>query len=619
MSTRDDTEVYESIADLPEDERAQEIENAAKALEQPVNEVRAGVDSILALRKADRANTADIQAIEEALSKTVDGDTGALFTEYVLEQFRLLIGDSETHARIWARVKSETKSLTALKAAAKNHAKQWAKEHKRSELKVKKPAGPGIGRLNKEFATVVYGGKSRISVKSKKGYEFWLPDAFHAYLAGDVVPVEQGGTVKMAPLSHVWASHPERNRFRGVEFSPTKKGSTSGGVLNLWSGWAVEPIEKCTFHQARSGCRRLLIHIWENVCQRNRAQFKYLIRWCAHMVQKPEDKPGVAVSISGKQGVGKSTLSVALQSLLGNHAVKLAQGSQLLGKFNEHLGYSLLAASEEAFWAGDPQAEGALQDLITSDTLTIEPKGLGLLFIRSYLRLISTSNKTWNFPASKDVRRLFALICGDAKMQNTDYFKAIGDQLYGEGKKMHEPGQESLGLRHFFTYLTMINLAGFNVRKPPETEGLKQQRLGSLKPEAQFIYECLMIGELPINDGLVSVDRQTLTWTEDGATANKGDLHRGFVAWCNTNRKRPVAINDFTKFIRETLGWGEDKPEGKPRRWLVTAWSESRSSFERVMKVRVEEAEGEATDRAPPHIEREEFPDDAAAKKSQGL
>lgn len=618
MSARDDTEIYETIADLPEDERAQEIENAAKALERQVDEVKAGVAAIIALRKAERANTADIAAIEDALEKTALGDTGALFTKYVLEQFRLLSSDTEAHARIWARVKSETKSLTALRTAVKNHAKQWAKDHKRSELKTKKPAGPGIARLNKEFATVVYGGKSRIAVKTKKGYEFWLPDAFHAYMAGDMVPVEKDGNTKMASLSYVWAQHPERNRFRGIEFNPTKVGSTSGGVLNLWSGWAVEPIPQCTLHQARRGCRRLLVHILENVCQRDRAQFRYLVRWCAHMVQRPEEKPEVAVSISGKEGVGKSTLSVALQSLLGNHAIKLAQSSHLLGKFNEHLGYALLAASEEAFWAGDQQAEGALQDLVSSGTLTIEPKGLGLLFIRSYLRLISTSNKPWNFPASKNVRRLFALVCGDAKIQDTAYFKALCDQLYGAGKRLHEPGQESLGLRHFLTYLMMVDLKGFNVRKPPETEGLKQQRLGSLKPEAQFFFECLMVRELAVRETNAAIDRTTLAWTEDGACVYKGDLYKEFVSWCNVHRHRTVAINDFTRFIREALKWDEDKPQGKPRRWKVTSWSQSRASFQEVMKVRVNEDGVDETEPKPAFMGQEVFSDEDAAKNSEG-
>ncbi len=292
---------------------------------------------------------------------------------------------------------------------------------------------------------------------------------------------------------------------------------------------------------------------------------------------------------------------------VGIHSIKVAQASQLTGKFNEHLAYAILIASEEAFWAGDPQATGAIQDLITSDTLTVEPKGLGVITVPSYHRLISTSNKAWNFPATKNVRRLCALICGSEQLQNTTYFKALCDQLYGEGKRMHVPGQDSIGLRHFFTYLKLIDLKGFNVRKPPETEGLKQQRLGSLKSHEEFLYECLINRELATRD---DNGRTTFVFGENEIRIKVGDFHKEYSAWCIANRKHRTSINQFSTFITETLGWKVNKPEGsEKRRWVILSWSSSRDSFQRVMKVNVE-GEPDAPEPAlpaPAHIKQADY------------
>jgi hypothetical protein len=62
---------------------------------------------------------------------------------------------------------------------------------------------------------------------------------------------------------------------------------------------------------------------------------------------------------------------------------------------------------EEAFWAGDKAAAGALKNLITEDEIMFERKGVDA--ISAFTRLIFTSNEDWAAPVGVDERRFLVV------------------------------------------------------------------------------------------------------------------------------------------------------------------------------------------------------------------
>ena len=71
--------------------------------------------------------------------------------------------------------------------------------------------------------------------------------------------------------------------------------------FNLWHGFGVEP------RKGWQKQRRLLRHIREVICRRDKTKFKYLIRLLAWMVQNPDKHSGVVLVLkSRKQGTGKT-------------------------------------------------------------------------------------------------------------------------------------------------------------------------------------------------------------------------------------------------------------------------------------------------------------------------
>jgi hypothetical protein len=269
-------------------------------------------------------------------------------------------------------------------------------------------------------------------------------------------------------------SHPDRRHYEGLVFAP---GRDVPGYYNLWRGFSVAPTP--------GDCSKFLSHILDNVCQGNQESFDWMIGWFAQLVQQPEEKLGTAVVLRGKEGTGKSIVGKTFGSLLGPHYVPVAKPELVTGRFNGHLSNCLLLQAEEAFWAGDRAAAGALKDLITNDDLVVEFKGLEAIRMRNYVRLFATSNEDWVVPAGPTARRFAVFDVGEAHLGDKAYFRAIANEL-------DNGGREAL-----LDYLLNFDLSKVDLRSVPKTKALLEQKLHSLDGEQAWWLGVLMDGELP--------------------------------------------------------------------------------------------------------------------------
>ena len=96
----------------------------------------------------------------------------------------------------------------------------------------------------------------------------------------------------------MFLANPNTHVYKAVAFSPLKTPPTT---LNYW----VEPSI-----QAKKGDWFVLQEFLHTViCDNDVALFDYLIRYLAHMLQKPEDKPGIMIVLLSGQGTGEIVLS----------------------------------------------------------------------------------------------------------------------------------------------------------------------------------------------------------------------------------------------------------------------------------------------------------------------
>ena len=259
---------------------------------------------------------------------------------------------------------------------------------------------------------------------------------------------------------------------------------------NLWGDFAVkpwpdnEPVTKV----AQSALDAFLSHARNNVCNGDEAQYRWLIGFFGHLIQKPEEKPLVAIVLKGPKGSGKNSLIETVGYLLGNHFLVTSNRRYLVGSFNGHLERLLFFCLDEAFWSGDKQAEGILKDMITGKEHVIEHKGKEPYTVNNLCRVAILGNEDWIVPASHDERRFFVLEVGDGRKQDNDFFQTMRE------------GMEMGGYRLLLRFLKTYPLAGFNPNKPPRTGALLDQKHSSLPVEHEWWLESLGVGRLVCSD-----------------------------------------------------------------------------------------------------------------------
>lgn len=368
-----------------------------------------------------------------------------------------------------------------------------------------------IKRLNRAHAIARVGAKTVVMDFLDDGrVEYGDVTGLHSFYENERKPNGEG---KLEPVSKIWMRHVSRRTYnKGIVFLPNKE---VPGAYNYWQGFSVDS-------DATKSCRMFLNHLRDVVCSGNLDYYDYLIKWLAHMIQKPEEKPGVAVIIKGKKGTGKDTPFEYVGRMFKNHYVTLSNQEQLVGKFNRHLENVLLLHMQEGYWAGSKAAEGALKYLITSEHVMIEPKGMNAFPVRSVLRLFISSNEKWVVPASEDERRYFVLDISNRRRGDHAYFEKLRHEMNNGGPS---------ALLH---YLLNLDLTGFQVRAVPDTVALAEQKVEGLKNVERWWINLLQQGEI---DGAQKQDGISNNfWLKNTLRIEKSELRDNYRHWLRTRR-----------------------------------------------------------------------------------
>ncbi|HEV7291968.1 MAG TPA: DUF5906 domain-containing protein [Devosia sp.] len=260
---------------------------------------------------------------------------------------------------------------------------------------------PATARINQRFALARNGG-STVVVEFRDDGSFSLGSAadLNTWCANDLVATADGKRLEAA--SKRWLRDPQRRQYSDIVFDPTL--TAPDDVLNMFQGWALLP-------DPEASCNLILSHIREVVCSGNETHFHYVECWLADIFQNPGQKPRVALVLKGGKGAGKDTLAAVLKMIIGKrHVAHVEKPDLLTQRFNAHLAPAILVHVEEAYWAGAVDKKGVLQALITSETMTVERKGIDPVTIDSYCRILMTTNDRWVVPASNDERRYAVLV-----------------------------------------------------------------------------------------------------------------------------------------------------------------------------------------------------------------
>lgn len=251
---------------------------------------------------------------------------------------------------------------------------------------------------------------------------------------------------------------PSTRVYDATAFSPLP---TLPKTLNLWVPSPVVP--------ARGDWSVIREFLLDVICDGDRALYVYLIAYLAHMLQRPEEKPGVMIVLLGGQGTGKGTFFELLRAIWPSSTLVTSDAAHVTGGFNAALERSYVVAMDEALFAGDRKAADRLKALVTEPTITIEEKFQPRRSIASFHRFFAASNHAHFAQVDPDDRRYLMLRVSEGRK---------GD--FGYWKKLHEVLRDPAVIAATVHELLGLDLSAFNVRERPRTKELTEQKLASL-------------------------------------------------------------------------------------------------------------------------------------------
>ena len=410
-------------------------------------------------------------------------------------------------------------------------------------------------KLNQSFAFVFAGGTGNIlweTTDRKNDYAFHLMSK-QSFLDIHAANKMQIGD-KTKPTAQMWMEWPKRRNFDGMVFEP---GIDAGPRwFNMWRGFAVKPAATPSHPMVE----RWKEHLLENVCSRDKKLADWLTCWFAHLIQRPFEKPLVAIVFRGGKGVGKNACVERIGRLLGPHSMVTSRRRYLVSNFTAHLQKALLFVLDEAFWSGDKEAEGVVKDLVTGQEHLIELKGKESYTVRNLTRVVVIGNEEWLVPASADERRWAVFEVGDGRKQDKHYFEEMRLGLDEQG-----------GAAHLLRYLMDYKIAQ-DVNTAPNTVGLTEQKISSLEPVPQWWYDTLSAGTIAGGDWGGE-------WPDTIPTNRLRDALRRWVNNRNIKGRLPNDVN-FGKTLHQMAPSFEKKKLGSRLAEGDTSYAYFKSSLE---------------------------------------
>ena len=279
---------------------------------------------------------------------------------------------------------------------------------------------------------------------------------------------------------------PRTRVYNALAFSPLPMPTTT---LNFWVGSTVFP--------KKGDWSILRDYIFEVVCDGNVQTFEYFMSYLAHMLQHPEQKPGVMVVMVGGEGTGKGSFFQLLQALWRRSSLLVSNVEDVTGQFNAAIERNFVTMMDEAIFSGDRKAQDRLKSMITEKSVTVEQKYQPSRTIASYHRFFAATNHQHFAQVSSDDRRFLFLRVSEQRKKDYPYWAMI-----------HRAIDDPLVISAMAHDLLARDLTGFNVRDKPATIEHMDQKLRSLTGFERYWFEVLHDGSFGSDDNF----RVTLPW-----------------------------------------------------------------------------------------------------------
>lgn len=340
-----------------------------------------------------------------------------------------------------------------------------------------------------------------------------------------------------------------RHRYDGITFNPKP---SNNKLYNLFKGFKTKDI----VDYKESSVKPFLDYIHEVIANGDKAIAQYVIKWLAHLVQKPEELPRVALVLLGGQGTGKGTFfDIISQFFYKSNTLRISNSNHLTGQFSGHLADKILVLADEVTWGGYRKDDGILKTIITEKYRTLENKYQMPVEVSNYVRLVINSNSDWVVRVEKDDRRYVVCNVSNKYQQNKSYFS-----------KLHDFYQKEENLNHLYTFLNLVDISDFDITgERPTTEAyIDQKKLGWTGIES-FVYSII--------EDNYSTDSPKIAL--DGKAAYQFTyLYTQYLEYCRETDINPVSQHHFTIEFAKKIKFNKSKKQVNGSRTIIYVFDE---------------------------------------------
>ena len=300
-----------------------------------------------------------------------------------------------------------------------------------------------------------------------------------------------------------WLAQAEKRRYNKVVFAPERD---VPNCYNPWRGFAVEP--------EQGDCSRFWALVRDVICAGDDAKYTYVRRWLALMIQRPWERPEVALLLRSAQGSGKGTFfGYVAQLFYGDNCVEVSNVEDLFGRFNASLAQAVFVHANEAMWGGDKRHVGRMKAMITDPTTRIELKGVDAIFVDNAKHFVFSSNAEVPVPIERGDRRFALFDLSEQHRQDEAYFRAV----YAE--------MERGGVAALLNDLLHEDLFSYSARQRPLSTIATDIVLANASPVDQWLYDCLHQALIGWERGELR-GRQRKPWPKAGHRADRYEIEK---------------------------------------------------------------------------------------------
>lgn len=228
---------------------------------------------------------------------------------------------------------------------------------------------------------------------------------------------------KTKSFTKTWFKDPNIKCYEKIDFLPNSDDPT---ILNLFDGFVVEKLD-CDDNADLS----LWLSHAKTLVGNNDTYLDWLLDYICHLVCKPEEKPGIALTFKSDEGVGKNMwFENLINNVLGEQYIYVCNDvASIFDRFSVALKNRLMVIVEETDAVHSFKFHEKLKAAITGQYDMYEQKGVQSVKMKSLIRYIFFSNNDVCRKITARNRRDVIFESSSENIGDYEYFSKLSDYL----------------------------------------------------------------------------------------------------------------------------------------------------------------------------------------------